>query len=127
MTARRLAWLLAPLVALLSACCPGGHCIKDPPCRPCENPCCLSPIQKVALKASTHALTAGPEVYSYEGRTFILFSEKGRDDFKKDPASFKEKGALRITKAGKTQFVDVDPGDDADLGSYSAQAVPYSK
>jgi hypothetical protein len=30
------------LATTLSACC-GSKCIKDPPCKPCENPCCPNP------------------------------------------------------------------------------------
>ena len=74
---RRLASLsLALLVAcLVGACCKGGTCIKDPPCRACENPCCLTPVQKSALKAGTHALNDGPTVYTFDEKTYMLFTE----------------------------------------------------
>ena len=39
------------IVAVLSAACCGKICQKDPPCRACENPCCLSPIQKAFYRA----------------------------------------------------------------------------
>ena len=56
---------------------------------------------------------------------YVLFSEKGKEDFLKDPTGYKEKGALRLIKGGKTIFVDVNPGPDVDLPSLAAQAVPY--
>jgi hypothetical protein len=116
---------LAALAAgVLSGCC-GKVCQKDPPCRPCENPCCLTPIQKVALAKSTHALPGGPEVYSYEKRTFVLFSEKGSEEFHKDPMKFKDAGALRLIRTEGTFLVDVDPGDDFDWASAKSAAVAY--
>ena len=40
---RPLLWLAALCVATLTVagcCCdPDKHCIKDPPCKPCEQPC----------------------------------------------------------------------------------------
>ena len=110
---------------LLSGCCPGGTCIKDPPCRPCENPCCLTATQKVAFKANTHAIHGGPVAYTFEDRPYVLFTEKGRQEFEKDPTAYKEKGAIRLIKSGKTVFVDVNPGDDVDIPSLAATAVPY--
>ena len=126
MTAHPFAWGLAALLALLPGCCPGGKCIKDPPCRLCENPCCLSSTQKAALKVSTHALNSGPVAYTFDNRPYVLFTEKGKEDFEKDPTGYKEKGAIRIIKGGKTIFVDVNPGDDVDLPALAAQAVPYA-
>jgi hypothetical protein len=109
---------------LLVGCC-GKVCQKDPPCRPCENPCCLSPIQRVALEKSTHALP-GPEIYTFENRTFVLFSEKGRDEFHKDAMRFKDAGALRLIRTEGTFLVDVDPGDDFDWAGAKAGAVAYA-
>lgn len=109
---------------LFAGCC--GICQKDPPCRPCENPCCLTPIQRIALEKSTHALPAGPEVYSYEGRTFVLFTETGTKDFHKDPGAYKEKGALRLVRKGQIYLVDVNPGDDFVWDGIAAGATPYS-
>ena len=112
--------------ALAAACCPGGKCIKDPPCRACEDPCCLTPIQKSALKAGTHAIGSGPIAYSYDEKTYILFTEKGLKDFEKDPAAFDEKGAIRLIRKGKTWRVDTNPGDDVDLAAYAASARPFT-
>jgi hypothetical protein len=117
----------AALAATAAACCPGGTCIKDPPCRPCEDPCCLTPIQKTALEKGTHALQAGPTVYLYEEKTFILFTEKGVKDFEKDPMSYDEKGAIRLIRGGKAWRVDIDPGDGVDLPALAATARPYVK
>lgn len=120
-----LALSLVLVAVLLTACC-GKICQKDPPCRACENPCCLSPIQKAALKGGSHALNSGPVVYSYNEKTYILFSEKGQTDFEKDPTTFDEKGATRLIRKGKTWRVDVNPGDDEDLASYAATARPFT-
>ena len=110
---------------VLAGCC-GKICQKDPPCRPCENPCCLTPIQKVALEKQTHALSDGPLAYAYEGKTFVLFSEKGRDDFQKDPAAYKERGAVRLFKTDGVFYVDVDPGEAYDWTSAKSSAAPYT-
>jgi hypothetical protein len=117
--------LFGPVLAagVLAGCC-GKICQKDPPCRPCENPCCLTPIQKVSLEKQTHALNDGPLVYSYEGKTFVLFSEKGRDDFQKDATAYRERGALRLYKGKSVYYVDVDPGEDYDWNA-TASATPY--
>jgi hypothetical protein len=119
----RLAATLAAAVSL-AGCCADGKCIKDPPCRPCENPCCLTPVQKKALGASTHALV-GPRVYSYDEKTYILFTEKGLKDFEKDPSAFEEKGAVRLVR-GKTWRVDMNPGEGVDLDALGARPVPYT-
>lgn len=119
---------LAPALAglLLAACCPGGTCIKDPPCRPCENPLCLSPVQKKALEAGSHALVGAPVVYTFNEKTYYLFTETGLRDFEKDPTSFDEKGALRIIKGGKTRRADINPGDDFDWAAAEARARPFT-
>jgi hypothetical protein len=121
-----LASSLVLVSVLAAACCKDGKCIKDPPCRACENPCYLTPIQKAALKTGTHALDSGPIVYSYNEKTYILFSEKGQEDFEKDPASFDEKGGVRLIRKGKTYRVDVNPGDDVDLSPYLPMARPFT-
>lgn len=122
--------LVAPLVAAaaLTGCCANGKCIKDPPCKCGENPCCLSPLQKKALEATTHALPAGPVVYAYEEKTYILFTEKGIADFEKDPGAFEEKGAVRLIRKGKTYRTDLNVGTEAepDWPSLVARAVPYT-
>ena len=109
---------LASIVVLAlgaAACCPNGTCIKDPPCRPCENPCCLTPIQRKALEKGTHAIDAyAPVLYSWEEKTYVFFTEAGLKDFQKDPTSYNEKGALRVIKGGKTWRTDINPGDDYD-------------
>jgi hypothetical protein len=115
------------VAAALTGCCADGKCFKDPPCRPCENPCCLTDLQKSALKASTHALSSGPIAYVYGEKTYVLFSEKGQKDFEKDPAAFEEKGAVRLIRGGKVWRVDVDPGADYDLAGAAAGARPYVK
>lgn len=117
---------LALSALLAAACCRNGTCIKDPPCRPCENPCCLTPIQKAALKTGTHALDGGPVVYSYNEKTYILFSESGQKEFEKDPAAFDDKGGKRLIRKGKTWRVDVDPGNDVDLATYAPLARPFT-
>jgi hypothetical protein len=122
----RSALLLGAALAagVFSGCC-GKICQKDPPCRPCENPCCLTPVQKASLKVSTHALSDGPLVYTHEGKTFVLFSEKGRDDFHKDATGYRERGALRLYKGKGVYYVDVDPGDEYDWNSVSSSATVY--
>ena len=127
MSRRLLATVLSALVAsfVLVACSDCHKCIKDPPCRACENPCCLTPIQKVALKGGTHAIGSGPVVYTYNEKTYILFTEKGQQEFEKDPAAFDEKGGTRLIRKGKTWRVDVNPGDDEDLTQYASQARPF--
>ena len=117
---------LAVVGALGVACADCHSCQKDPPCRPCENPCCLTPIQKVALKAGSHALNSGPVVYTFHDRTFILYSEKGQKDFEKDPVAFEEKGGVRVTRKGKTWRMDVNPGEDEDFAQYLPLARPYT-
>ena len=123
---------LAPLAAFalaaasLAACCAGGTCIKEPPCRPCENPCCLTPLQKTALGGGTHALQTGPRVYTFDEKTYFLFTEKGVKEFEKDPSAYEEKGAVRLVRKGKTWRVDMKPGDDVDFPRLAAQAVPYN-
>ena len=47
------------------------------------------------MKVGTHAVGAGPVAYTYDEKTYILFTEKGKADFEKDPAAFDEKGAIR--------------------------------
>jgi hypothetical protein len=125
---RRFAYtfVAAALAAGVFAGCCGKVCQKDPPCRPCENPCCLTPVQKAALGKSTHALNDGPLLYTYEGKTFVLFSEKGRDDFHKDAAAYKERGALRLFKQPGVFYVDVDPGDGYDWSTAKAGATPFT-
>lgn len=123
MTRHRL--LLGPALALaLAGCCADGKCIKDPPCRACENPLALTPIQRKALEGKTHALPA-PVVYLHEEKTYILFTEDGKRDFEKNPDEFAEKGAIRLIRAGKSWRVDINPGDDVDLPALGARAVPY--
>jgi hypothetical protein len=124
--------LTRPTVRLLAAaalvaaagCCANGKCIKEPPCRPCENPCCLTPVQKAALGKSQHALVS-PEAWIYEEKTYVLLTEKGAESFHKDPTVFDEKDAVRRTKAGKTIYVDFEPGKDVDLTPYAMRARPY--
>jgi hypothetical protein len=123
---RLLSSLAASLVAFVaSACCAGGTCIKEPPCRACENPCCLSPLQKVALEKKTHALIGGPTVYTFDEKTYMLFTEKGLKDFEKDPSAFEEKGATRLIRGGKTWRVDMNPGDEVILADYAGLARPF--
>ncbi|MCC7136867.1 MAG: hypothetical protein IT460_00390 [Planctomycetes bacterium] len=110
----------------LSACCAGGTCIKEPPCKNCENPCALTPIQKSALKAGTHALVGAPVVYSFSEKTYFLFTEQGLTEFEADPTSYDEKGAIRLVKKGKTVRTDVNPGDDFDWAAAAARAVPFT-
>ena len=128
MSRRSLASVALALVAsfALSACADCGNCIKQPPCRPCENPCCLTPIQKAALKVNTHAIGSGPVVYSYDEKTYILFTEKGQKDFEKDPTAYDDKGAIRLIRKGKTWRVDINPGDDEDLSQYASMARPFT-
>ena len=121
----RTALLLAVATVVSAACC-GPICQKDPPCRPCENPCCLTPIQKAALKVNTHAIGSGPVVYSYDEKTYILFTEKGQKDFEKDPTAYDDKGAIRLIRKGKTWRVDINPGDDEDLSQYASMARPFT-
>src|SRR5688572_8410218 len=123
---------LAPLAAFalaaasLAACCAGGTCIKDPPCRPCEDPCCLTPVQKTALGGGTHALQTGPLVYSYDEKTYVLFTEKGEKAFRKDVAAWEQAGALRLTRKGKTYRADIDPGEGTDWAVLAARPMPYT-
>jgi len=123
----RLRTILSAAAALLAAaaCCANGQCIKDPPCRCGENPCCLTPIQKTALKGGTHALP-GPLVYTFNNHTIFLFTEKGQKDFEKDPSKFDEMGATRLIRGGKTWRVDTDPGEGFDWRGEAARAVPYN-
>jgi len=126
----RIRSLLASALVLATsvACCANGKCIKDPPCRPCEDPCCLTPIQKASLKASSHALPSGPVVYSVGDKIFILFTEKGVADFEKDPVGYDEKGAVRIIRKGKVYRVDVKmkSEEEPDWASLAAHARPYA-
>jgi hypothetical protein len=112
--------------AALAACC--SPCIKDPPCRCYENPCCLSPVQVSALKAGSHALPSGPLVYSMGDKIFVLFSEKGQKDFEKDPVGYDEKGAIRVIRKGKVYRVDVKlkTEEEPDWAFLAARAVPYT-
>jgi hypothetical protein len=119
---RALAALALPFV--LAACCPGGKCIKDPPCRPCENPCCLTPVQKAALGKGQHALPA-PVVYLFEDRPYVLLTEKGLDAFHADPGGFKDKDAVRRFTGGKAIYLDFEPGKDVDVRPWLASARPY--
>src|SRR5215210_7464550 len=92
----RMSAALAVAVGLtLGGCC--SDCIKEPPCRPCENACALSPLQRTALEKKTHALPA-PVAYVYGEKTFLIFTEKGQKEFDKDPATFDEKGAVRLIR-----------------------------
>ena len=93
---------------------------------PCENPCCLTPVQKTALGKGTHAIGSGPVAYHYDGKTYILFTEKGLKEFEKNPDEFAEKGAIRLIRGGQTWRVDINPGDDVDLVAIANHAVPYS-
>lgn len=117
--------LAAACVLSLAACC--GDCIKDPPCRPCENPCCLTPIQRMALEKGTHALDPStPTLYTYNEKPYVFFTEKGLEEFRKDPSAYEEKGATRVIRAGKTWRVDVSPGDAFDWESLKAMTpTPY--
>lgn len=123
----RLRTILPVLAGLaLAGCCAGGTCIKDPPCRPCEDPLCLSPIQKKALEVGTHALVGAPVVYTFEEKTYYLFTETGLKEFEKDPVSYDEKGALRIIKGGKTRRADINPGDAFDWAAAESRARPFT-
>ena len=117
--------VVALLAAVVAGCCANEACFKDPPCRPCENPCCLTPLQKAALKKQTHALAGGPVAYHYDEKTYILFTETGLEDFEKDPDAFAEKGAIRLVRGGTTWRVDLNPGDDFDFVSVGNTATPY--
>jgi hypothetical protein len=116
---------LAALFVAAAGCCPDGKCIKEAPCRPCENPCCLTPIQKAALAKGHHALVY-PAAYTYEERTYVLFTEKGAEAFRKDPSAFSEKDAVRRIKRGKTVYMDLDPGKEIDLSGYTQSPQPYT-
>jgi hypothetical protein len=118
---------LAPVVlaAGLAGCC--GDCIKDPPCRCWEHPCCLTDFQRKALEAKTHALPDGPRVYSYEGHVYFLFTEKGVKDFEKDPATYEAKGAVVLIRGGGAWRVDLDPGADFNFAAAAPAATPYTK
>jgi hypothetical protein len=110
----------------LAACCADGKCIKPPPCRPCENPCCLTPVQRVALKGGDHALIQ-PVAHTYGGKTYVLLSEKGQKDFYKDPEAFKEKGAVRLIGGGRTLYLDINVDREmTDLDAIAATATPYT-
>jgi hypothetical protein len=113
------------LALALSGCCADGKCIKEPPCRPSENPCCLTPIQKAALGKGHHALVA-PAAYVYDERTYVLFTEKGHESFRRDPSAFSEKDAIRRVKGGKTLMLDLDPGTEVDPAAYARAAQPYA-
>lgn len=119
---------IAVLAAGSVGCCADGKCIKEPPCRPCENPTCLTPIQRVALEKGTHAVDPyTPRVYSWEEKTYVFFTEAGLKDFEKDPLSYNEKGALRIMRAGKTWRCDINPGDSFDWAALKAVTpMPYT-
>lgn len=121
------AFVAAAVAAVgLTACCAGGSCIKEPPCKNCENPCNLSSIQRKALEAKTHALVGAPVVYTFAEKTYFLFTEQGLEDFEADPTSYDEKGAIRLIRKGKTVRTDINPGDDFDWASASARAVPFT-
>lgn len=121
----RLARLVAATTLLATAaCCPKDGCIKEPPCRPCENPCCLTLVQKAALAKGHHALPT-PAAYVYEDRTYVLLTEKGAEAFRKDPAAFTEKDAIRWGKGRRTLYVDLNPGREADLEPYANAARPW--
>ncbi len=123
---RRLAASAVLAAALLTGCCADGKCIKPPPCGPCEDPCCLTAVQKTALKAGDHALYA-PVAYTWGGKTFVLLSEKGKKEFEKDPAAFTEKGGIRIIGGGRTLFVDMKvTREEVDLDAIAATATPYA-
>lgn len=125
----KLRLVVASAVAALAlvGCCKDGKCIKDPPCKCGENPCCLTPVQKAALGAGSHALPAGPRVWAVGDKVFILFTEKGEADFEKDPVGYDEKGAIRLIRKGKVYRVDVNPKDaEPDWAALAAQAVPYT-
>ena len=125
---KRLRTIVTVLAGLaLGACCKDGACIKEPPCRVCENPCCLTPVQKKALAGGNHALVAGPVVYTYDEKSYYLFTETGLKDFEKDPTGFDEKGAIRVIRGGKTRRVDMSPGDDFNWVAADARARPYTK
>jgi hypothetical protein len=111
------------LAAPLGACC--SDCIKDPPCRCYESPCCLTPLQRTALEKKTHALPT-PAVYLYKDQTYVLFTEKGQKDFDKDPADFEAKGAVRLIR-DQTWRVDMDPGPDYDIAGVVAGIPPIVK
>jgi hypothetical protein len=118
---------ILPLVAVAmaaGACCPNGKCFKEPPCRPCENPCCLTPIQKAALKKTQHALVA-PVAYTYEEKTYVFLTESGLEAFHKEPSTYHEKEAVRRIRKGKTVLLDLEPGKDVDVSVYAANARPY--
>ena len=125
---RLLSTLSLVTIALVgTACaCAYGKCIKEPPCGPCEDPCCLSTVQVKSREAKTHALPGGPTVYSYDEKTYILFSEKGLADFQKDPAVFEEK-AIRSMKGGVSYRTDINVGEQVDLSQYVASARPFVK
>ncbi len=126
---RRLLPILSVAVvsALSAACaCKNGTCIKEPPCGPCENPCCLTPVDLKSRAAKSHALPGGPTVYSYDEKTYILFSEKGLAEFQKDPAVFEEK-AIRSMKGGVTYRTDINVGEEIDLAPYASRARPFVK
>src|SRR5262245_13763913 len=117
-------WLAAAVLAApLAACC--TDCIKDPPCRCYESPCCLTELQRAALKKKTHALPT-PKVYIYEEKTYVLFTEQGQKDFEKDPAAFESKGAVRLIR-DTTWRVDMDPGNDFDIAAAVAGIQPIIK
>jgi hypothetical protein len=119
--------VLAAALVCPSACCANGTCVKDPPCRPCEDPCCLTPIQRKALAGGTHAIQGGPIAYVYEDKTYVLFTERGQKEFEKDPDAFAEKGAIRVIRSDGTWRVDMNPGDDVEFGPLAENARPYSK
>jgi hypothetical protein len=121
----RRALVALALPASLAACCADGKCVKDPPCRPCENPCCLTPVQKAALAKGQHALPA-PIVYVYEDRPYVLLTEKGADSFHDDPSGFKDKEAVRRFHRGKAVYLDFEPGKDVDVTPWLASARPYA-
>ncbi len=115
----------ASAAALFAGCCADGTCIKPPPCRPCEDPCCLTPVQKTALKGGDHALYASV-AYTWGGKTFVLLTEKGKTEFEKDPGAFAEKGAIRLIGGGRTLFLDMKvKREEVDLDAIAARATPY--
>ncbi len=90
-----LASSLVLVAALASACCKDGKCIKDPPCRACENPCCLSPIQKTALEAGDARAPYGAgRLHVRREDLHSLHARRGSEDFEKDPGAFDEKGGV---------------------------------
>lgn len=114
-------------VASLAGCCAGGKCIKDPPCACGEDPCCLTPVQRAAREAKSVAMP-GNTAYTFQEKTYILFTKKGDEDFRKDPEAFEEKGAVRVIRKGKTYRTDIrmKSEEEPDWATLAARAVPYT-